>query len=126
MLKNRRTHSGLREARHDTPAHGQVDSEISKDYSTLGAIEEVPEALESTKNFPAPTLATIIEQRTWENGRLRQQLAREQKRHEGSMYLVEEVRCAMELLQKALAAFQQSSDDLFEDEIASIVTAGPD
>jgi hypothetical protein len=37
--------------------------------------------------MPTPSLSQIIEQRTWENGQLRQELAYQQRKHEASMLL---------------------------------------
>jgi hypothetical protein len=116
VLKNKRTHPELYQPRHEAPVSMPLQTEVIQDQgaSAVGSNETL-EIVQSSTNFPAPALSTIIEQRTWENDRLRKQLERQEKRHVGSRYLLEDVQGAMELLQRALVTFQQLSDEADED-----------
>jgi hypothetical protein len=67
--------------------------------------------------MPAPRLSQTIEQRTWENGQLRNELAYHQRKHAASVYLLEEVRVVVESLHQALANFQRLNEDT-EDVVA--------
>ena len=74
--------------------------------------------MQAAKKWPTPSLTQIIEQKTWENGQLRQELAYQQRKHGASMYLLGEVRLVVESLQHALHNFQklntESEDDVEE------------
>jgi hypothetical protein len=88
--------------------------------SCSGSTVEDEAALESTqatKKMPAPRLSQMIEQRTWENGQLRNELAYHQRKHAASVYLLEEVRVAVESLHQALANFQRLNENT-EDVVA--------
>jgi hypothetical protein len=63
--------------------------------------------MQAAKKMPTPSLSQLIEQRTWENGQLRQELAYQQRKHSASMYLLEEVRLVVASLQQALDNFQR-------------------
>ena len=67
--------------------------------------------------MPAPRLSQMIEQRTWENGQLRNELAHHQRKHAASVYLLEEVRVVVESLHQALANFQRLNEET-EDGVA--------
>jgi len=78
-----------------------VETTLQQGSSAAGAMRDLQAA-----PMPTPSLLDIVEQRTWENGRLRQELAYQQKRNKSCMYLLEEVRHATEVLQQAVINFQ--------------------
>jgi hypothetical protein len=78
---------------------------------SMAADEAALESTQAAKKIPAPRLSQMIEQRTWENGQLRQELAYHQRKHAASMYLLEEVRVVAESLQQALANFQRLNEE---------------
>ena len=98
------------------PAPTAVDAEIARNQGSSVAIEATQEKMQAAKKLPTPSLSQIIEQRTWENGRLRQELAYQQKKYGASMYLLEEVKLVVASLQQALVNFQTLSTE-FEDEV---------
>ncbi len=120
MLKHKRTNIRPLPAPPDAPpTPTAVDAEIARNGGSSIAIETTKERSQASKNFPTPSLSQIIEQRTWENGQLRQELLYEQRRHGASMYLVEEVKIAVKSLQQALMDFQQIHKEVeneFEEE----------
>ena len=59
----------------------------------------------------------MIEQRTWENEQLRKELVYQRRKHGASVYLLEEVKLAVESLQKALVNFQQCHEDIENDDV---------
>lgn len=81
------------------------------------ADEAALESTQATMKMPAPRLSQMIEQRTWENGQLRNELAYHQRKHAASVYLLEEVRVVVESLHQALANFQRLNEDT-EDVVA--------
>jgi hypothetical protein len=60
-------------------------------------------------------LSKIVEQRTLENGQLRQDLAAEKRKSQASKYLQEEVRRVTESLQQVLINFQNFNDEFGEE-----------
>jgi hypothetical protein len=62
--------------------------------------------LQQVAPMPTPNLLDIVEQRTWENSRLRQELAYQQRKNKSCMYLLEEVKHAADALQQAVLNFQ--------------------
>jgi hypothetical protein len=107
MLRTKRTHIKLLQNRDKPPELTPIDTEIAQHQGSSVAIEATQERLQASKNLPTPSLSRIIEQRTWENGRLRQELAYQQKKNGASMYLLEEVKNTIESLQQALVNFQR-------------------
>jgi hypothetical protein len=108
MLKHKRTNIRPLPAPSDAPpTPTAVDAEIARNGGSSVAIEATKERSQAFKNNPTPSLSQIIEQRTWENGQLRQELLYQQRRHGASMYLLEEVKMAAKSLQQALINFQQ-------------------
>lgn len=75
------------------------------------------ESTQAAKKMPTPRLSQMIEQRTWENEQLRNELAYHQRKHAASVYLLEEVRVVVESLHQALANFQRLNEDT-EDGVA--------
>ena len=57
------------------PTPTPIDAEIARNHGTSVAIEATNESLQASKTAPTPSLSEIIDHRTRENGRLRQQLA---------------------------------------------------
>jgi hypothetical protein len=94
------------------PAPTAVDVEIANHQGSTVAINATQERMQAAKKMPTPSLSQMIEQRTWENGQLRQELAYRQRKHGASMYLLEEVRLVVESLQQALLTFQKLNTDL--------------
>lgn len=108
MLKHKRTNIRPLPTPSDAPPKPTaVDAEIARNGGSSLAIEATKERSQASKNITTPSLSQIIEQRTWENGQLRQELLYEQRRHGASMYLLEEVKMAVKSLQQALINFQQ-------------------
>jgi hypothetical protein len=89
-----------------------VDAEIASHNGLTAADEATQERAQAAKKLPAPRLSQMVEQRTWENGQLRQELAYHQRKHAASMYLLEEVKVVVESLQVALVGFQKLSMDI--------------
>jgi hypothetical protein len=94
------------------PEPTAVDVEIANHQDSTVAIDATQERMQAAKKMPTPSLSQMIEQRTWENGQLRQELAYRQRNHGASMYLLEEVRLVVESLQQALFTFQKLNTDL--------------
>jgi hypothetical protein len=93
MLKHKRTNIRPLSAPSDAPpTPTAVDAEIARNGGSSTAIETTKERSQASKNLPTPSLLQIIEQRTWENGQLRQELLYEQRRYGVSMYLLEELK----------------------------------
>jgi len=116
MLKHKRTNIRLLPNPNLSPSLTAVDAEIARNQGSSVAIEATQENLQAAKKMPTPSLSQIIEQRTWENGQLRQELAYQQRKHGASMYLLEEVKLVVTTLQQALVNFQKLSTE-FEDEV---------
>lgn len=76
------------------------------------------EAVQS-KKMPRPTLAQIIEKKTWENDQLRRELEQERERYRASSqaatYITEEVGHVVRSLQEALVNLQQLNKEVGED-----------
>lgn len=98
------------------PALTAVDTEIACNHGSSVAVEATQGRMQAAKKMPTPNLSQIIEQKTWENGQLRQELAYQQRKHGASMYLLEEVRLVVETLQQTLLNFQKLNTE-FEDDI---------
>ncbi|KAF2803675.1 uncharacterized protein BDZ99DRAFT_547025 [Mytilinidion resinicola] len=92
MLKNKRTKHRLLLSSDRPPALTAIDTEIDRNQGSSVAIEATQAKMQAAKKMPTPSLSQLIEQRTWENGQLRQELAYQQRKHSASMYLLEEVR----------------------------------
>ena len=78
-------------------------------------IEQATEVRQAAKKIPNSGLSQMIEQRTWENEQLRKELVYQQRKHGASVYLMEEVKLAVESLQKALVNFQQYYAEIEKD-----------
>ena len=97
---------------HDGPPElTPIDTEIARHQGSSVAIEATQERLQASKNLPTPDFPKIIEQRTRENGRLRHELAYQQRKNGASMYLLEEVKNTIAYLQQALVNFQKLNGD---------------
>jgi hypothetical protein len=99
------------------PAPTDVDIEIARNNGTTVATEATKERLQASKSIPNLSLSPTIEQRIRENGRLRQELAYQHRKHAASLRLLEEVRHAVERLQLAVIDFQKLQKEI-EDEFA--------
>jgi hypothetical protein len=97
------------------PAPTAVEVEIASHKGSTVAIDATKERMQAAKKMPTPSLSQMIEQRTWENSQLKQELAYRQRKHGASMYLLEEVRLVVESLQQALLTFQKLNTDLEDD-----------
>jgi hypothetical protein len=108
MLKNKRKRVRFLSHGSDRPpTPTTANAEISRNQGSPVAIEAANENLQAPKRMPSPSLSQMIEQRTWENGQLRQELMYQQRKHGASMYFLEEVKLAVESLQQALVNFQK-------------------
>ena len=65
------------------------------------------ETIEHQPQKTPTSLSFIMEQKTWENAQLRNELKYHQRKHGASMYLLQEVKLVVESLQKALVNFQK-------------------
>jgi hypothetical protein len=111
MLRHIKTHP--KPLRRDGPPElTALDKAIADRHGSSIAIEATRERIEATKAMPTPSLSKIIEQRTWENGQLRQELAHHQRKYGASLYLLEEVKRAVDSLQQALINFQRLNTEL--------------
>ncbi|KAF9730170.1 hypothetical protein PMIN04_012731 [Paraphaeosphaeria minitans] len=118
MLRPKRTKGPFRPSITHIPlAPTAAEAEIASRSGSTVADEAALESTQVAKKIPAPRLSQMIEQRTWENGQLRQELAYHQRKHAASMYLLEEVRVVVESLQQALANFQRLNEET-EDGVA--------
>ncbi|KAI3573899.1 hypothetical protein IWW34DRAFT_634132 [Fusarium oxysporum f. sp. albedinis] len=120
MLRHKRTHIKLLQSRDEPPEPTPIDVEIAQHQGASVAIDATQERLQATKNLPTPSLSKIIEQRTWENGRLRQELAYQQRKNGASIYLLEEVKNIIYSLQQALLSFQKLSRELGDEDQESV------
>jgi len=84
------------------PTPSDVDIKIAHNKGRSVAIEATNENLQAFKNIPTPSLSETIEQRTRENGRLRQELAYEHRKHAANKLFLEKVRRTIEHLQLAV------------------------
>ncbi|KAH8799650.1 hypothetical protein F5884DRAFT_810764 [Xylogone sp. PMI_703] len=84
-----------------------VDIEIARNKGTSVAIEATNESLQASKDDPTPSLSEMIEQKTRENGRLRQELAYLQRKQGASVFLTEKVNLVIEELYQAVMEHQR-------------------
>jgi hypothetical protein len=118
MLRRKRTKGPFRPSITYIPlVPTATEAEMASCSGSTVADEAALENTQATKKMPAPRLSQMIEQRTWENGQLRNELAYHQKKHAASVYLLEEVRVVVESLHQALANFQRLNEDT-EDVVA--------
>jgi hypothetical protein len=87
-----------------------IDAEISRNKGTTVAIEATSENMQASKTAYTPSLSEIIDQRTRENGRLREELMNKQGKLGASVDLFEELRMIVEKLQQALINYQRRTD----------------
>ncbi|PSN58589.1 hypothetical protein BS50DRAFT_641642 [Corynespora cassiicola Philippines] len=108
MFRHRRPKPAPLPSLHDAPpTPTAVDVEIAAHQGSTVAMDATHERMQAAKRMPTPSLSQMIEQRTWENGQLRQELAYRQRKHGASLYLLEEVKLVVESLQQALVNFQK-------------------
>jgi hypothetical protein len=88
------------------PAPTPIDAEIARNNGTSVAIEATSENMQASKTAYTPSLSEIIDQRTRENGRLRQELEHKQSKLGASVDLLEELRMIVERLQQAINNYQ--------------------
>lgn len=73
------------------------------------------EELYAARKMHIDNLSGMIERRTWENGQLRHELQYQQRKHGASVFLLEQVRLAVESLQEALGTFERMNGDIEQD-----------
>lgn len=73
------------------PTPTPIDAKIAHNNGTSVAIEATNESLQASKTVPTPSLSEIIEQRTRENGRLRHELAYQQRKQAIDLSTLEKV-----------------------------------
>ena len=118
MLRRKRTKGPFRPSITHIPlVTTAAEAQIASCSGSTVADETALESTQATKKMPAPRLSQMIEQRTWENGQLRNELAYHQRKHAASVYLLEEVRVVVESLHQALANFQRLNEET-EDGVA--------
>ncbi|KAI3341949.1 hypothetical protein F4824DRAFT_269720 [Ustulina deusta] len=89
-----------------------IDGAIANVQGSSVALNATRENLEAAKTHPTPTLKEIIEDRTREVGRLRQELAYLQEVERLGDYLREELEYVMGRLGVALTAFRKGQEDI--------------
>jgi hypothetical protein len=99
------------------PAPTNVDIEIARNNGESVATEATQECLQASKSIPTLSLTQTIEQRIRENGRLRQELAYQHRKHAASLYFFEEVKPLVERLQLVVINFHNLLKQI-EDEFA--------
>jgi hypothetical protein len=110
MFKHKRKKIRLLPNRPDgSLTYSALELEGTPKQNLVTPIDGTKGALYGSKKMPIPNLEQMIEQRTWENGLLRQELTYQQRKHGASMYLLEEVRLAVQSLQEAMVNFQSLS-----------------
>jgi hypothetical protein len=92
-----------------------IDVVIGSHQGSTVAMDATQERMQAAKKMPTPSLSQMIEQRTWENGQLRQELAYQQRKHGASMYLLQEAKLVVDSLQQALANFQRLNMQVEDD-----------
>lgn len=113
MFKRKRPQAQFASSERDAPpTPTAIDLEVARHQGSSVAIEATEDRSEASKKMPTPSLSRMIEQRTWENEQLRQNLMFQQRKHGASMYLMEEVKLIVESLQQALANFHQLNADV--------------
>jgi hypothetical protein len=118
MLRRKRTKGPFRPSITHIPlAPTAAEAEMASCSGSTVADKPALESAQATKKMPAPRLSQMIEQRTWENGQLRNELAYHQRKYAASVYLLEEVKVVVESLHQALANFQRLNEDI-EDVVA--------
>ena len=118
MLRRKRTKGPFRPSITHIPlVPTAAEAEMANCSGSTVADEAALESTQATMKMPAPRLSQMIEQRTWENGQLRNELAYHQRKHTASVYLLEEVRVVVESLHQALANFQRLNEET-EDGVA--------
>jgi hypothetical protein len=100
---------------HTRPPLTATDAKIAQNHGYSAVVEPNPERIQAAKKMPAPSLTHLIEQKTWENEQLRQELAYQQRKNGPSMYLLEEVRLVVASLQQAISNVQAQNDELEDD-----------
>ncbi|KAH7418762.1 hypothetical protein BKA64DRAFT_763401 [Cadophora sp. MPI-SDFR-AT-0126] len=73
------------------PTPTPIDTKIAHNNGTSVAIEATKESLQASKTVPTPSLSEIIDQRTRENGRLRHELAYQQRKQAIDLSTLEKV-----------------------------------
>lgn len=68
--------------------------------------------LQGAKRIRSPDLSQIVEQKTWENNQLRQELEYQKRKHSASLYLLEEVKPVVQSLRQALINFERLNGEV--------------
>jgi hypothetical protein len=125
MLRHKRTKARLGHSEQATESLKPA-TELSKPAESLNSCTDTKKSEQNANSQPSrhsehskdterSRLAKIVEQRTWENGQLRQELAREKRKSQAGKHLQEEVGRVTESLQQALINFQMFNTE-FGDE----------
>ena len=99
----------------DLPTNANVSQAMRKQVSHAGA-ESTTGRSETAKKMRAPDISIIEQQREWEHAQCEREIKYHRQKHGASMYLLEEVKLVMEVLQQALVNFQRLTAE-FEDEV---------
>ncbi|KAF8856248.1 hypothetical protein BDZ45DRAFT_691882 [Acephala macrosclerotiorum] len=89
------------------PIPTPIDDEIARNNGTSVAIEATRESLEASKISTTPSLSEIIEHKTRENGRLREELAYLQAKLGLDMFLLERTQNAKDTLEAVMVEYQR-------------------
>jgi hypothetical protein len=83
-----------------------INAKIARNNGTLVAIKATSENMQASKTAYTPSLSKIIDQRTRENGQLRQELNHKQSKLRASVDLLKELRMIVKRLQQAIINYQ--------------------
>ncbi|KAH6884979.1 hypothetical protein B0T10DRAFT_462671 [Thelonectria olida] len=90
----------------------RVDRAIAKAHGQTVALEATREELEAGKSPTTPSLKEIIDSKTRENGRLREELAYLQQLEKLGENLREELEYVMDRLRMAIVTFRKGQRDI--------------
>lgn len=112
----RRKRDNLLSPQHSQASRGQPS--INESRRTLRPSTTAQTLQQAARKAPRPSLSQMIEQKTWENDQLRQELEHEQARyrasHRARMYIGSEVRQVLESLKQSLANFEDMQKSIEE------------
>lgn len=97
----------------DRPAAPRpIDKAIAQVHGSSVALDATRDNLNASKLLPTPSLKELIEEKTRENGRLREELAYLQQIQQLGDHLREEVEYVTERLHLAISSFRKGQKDI--------------
>ena len=116
MLRHKREQLKVAQNQDGPPEPTPLDIEIARNNGTTVALEATQKRLQASKRNPPPSLLQMVEQRTRENGQLRQQIAYLQRKNSAAVYLQEEIKYVDNLLGQALINFHDLNREYSREE----------